>query len=380
MSKNKISSKFIEVDEPNKKFKIVYSTWYKKFRKCADVYPKMQDLYDRLERWIQESGIKITLAPGTTPEKLDASVQKIRQSFTDPTFEWPLDMYCWYLMTNGQQKHKKESFLQPGLFGGFTFYDYRTDMRTIPIEDLMDNFLQRRFTTVLPGVVPIAVSAGGKMHFLVIDPKCSELGSFSRYQLVTSGGQKPTPELGFYYFPLAESFSALLKHHVTNLENGTIGIRDGRISLFPLKNIPSATTRNVTITASPLFIPERSTPDKEYLWAYSITLSMDQQVPNSIYDCQLTSRHWDITSADGQNKTVDGPGVIGEYPKMFPGAKFIYESCCPLGVSSGTMGGSFQMKRNYDKVIFNAIVPTFTFVVPEIIREDDQDEKIDMSM
>ena len=51
---------------------------------------------------------------------------------------------------------------------------------------------------------------------------------------------------------------------------------------------------------------------------------------------------------------------------MFPGAEFKYESCCPLVTTSGSMKGSFQMKR-IDGTIFDAIVPEFEFALPKII-------------
>jgi len=212
---------------------------------------------------------------------------------------------------------------------------------------------------------------GGRRIFFVNNPQCPELSKYSRYELVTNGGQLLGG--GLCFFPLARSFTALLKHHITNLENETFKVSIGGINLFPRKNIPTAITQNVKISASPIFIPERSSPDREYLWAYSINMSMDQLVPKNFYDSQLVSRHWDITS-NGRTEVVNGPGVIGEHPKMFPGANFTYESCCPLKVPSGTMGGSFQMRSLSDKGMYDAVVPTFTFSVPEMIEEDEDDE------
>lgn len=50
---------------------------------------------------------------------------------------------------------------------------------------------------------------------------------------------------------------------------------------------------------------------------------------------------------------------------MFPGAQFRYESCCPLPTMYGTMKGSFRMKR-LDGSEFDAVVPEFEFVLPEV--------------
>jgi len=151
----------------------------------------MQDLYDRLEKWIKASGINITLSPGTTSEILEASAQQIRRSYS--SFEWPPDMYCWFMMTNGQNPY------QPGLFGGYSFYEYRTDMRPLAIEEITEALPV--IVPSLPGLIPFAVYSSRKMHFLVVDPTCHDgLSNYSRYQLVTSGGQRNTAEFCFFSF------------------------------------------------------------------------------------------------------------------------------------------------------------------------------------
>lgn len=53
---------------------------------------------------------------------------------------------------------------------------------------------------------------------------------------------------------------------------------------------------------------------------------------------------------------------------MYPGAFFVYESCCPLESSTGTMGGHFTMVKKHGEK-FNAVVPTFTFLIPKMIPD-----------
>ena len=58
---------------------------------------------------------------------------------------------------------------------------------------------------------------------------------------------------------------------------------------------------------------------------------------------QLTHRHWQITDANGRCEEVQGPGVVGEQPKLKPGDAFSYTSGCPLQTPSGIMVGTYRM-------------------------------------
>jgi uncharacterized protein affecting Mg2+/Co2+ transport len=47
-----------------------------------------------------------------------------------------------------------------------------------------------------------------------------------------------------------------------------------------------------------------------------------------------------IRDSTGHEETVTGPGVIGLYPRMYPGCPlFTYESCSPIATATGTMYG-----------------------------------------
>jgi len=176
------------------------------------------------------------------------------------------------------------------------------------------------------------------------------------------------------YFLIAKSFYAFLSSHITNCEIGHYKVIANEtakeINLFPAVNLPSATTNGVTIEASVSFIHELSIPTGgRFHWAYSIHMFMDSSLPAGIHNCQLVSRHWEI-EYDGEVETVDGPGVIGKYPKMYPSADFVYQSCCPLGVPQGSMKGSFKMVRT-DNSYFDATVPQFQFRIPDVLEEKE---------
>jgi ApaG protein len=100
-----------------------------------------------------------------------------------------------------------------------------------------------------------------------------------------------------------------------------------------------AVTRNIEVTVSPKFLPERSAPDKgHYFWAYTIAITNMGQ--DSV---QLMTRHWHITDGQGRVQDVRGAGVIGEQPTLEPGESFEYTSGVPLPTSSGFMAGTYGM-------------------------------------
>ena len=62
--------------------------------------------------------------------------------------------------------------------------------------------------------------------------------------------------------------------------------------------------------------------------------------------CRLTTRTWrcfDGPAADPE--VITGPGVIGLYPEMYPGApSFHYVSCTRITHATGHMEGSFRFR------------------------------------
>src|SRR5262249_40842805 len=96
-------------------------------------------------------------------------------------------------------------------------------------------------------------------------------------------------------------------------------------------------TRNIEVTVTPKFLPERSSQEKNYFfWAYTIEISNHGEET-----VQLKTRHWRITDALGRVQEVRGAGVVGEEPVLEPGASYEYTSGVPLPTPSGFMVGSY---------------------------------------
>jgi ApaG protein len=121
------------------------------------------------------------------------------------------------------------------------------------------------------------------------------------------------------------------------------------------------TTRGIRIQVQSEYLADRS-DRATYYFAYHVNIS-------NVGDetAQLVSREWIITDADGNVERVQGPGVVGEYPVLEPGANYQYTSFCPLPTSLGTMEGAYTMRtRGGDS--FEAAIAPFTLAVPGVVN------------
>ncbi len=118
-------------------------------------------------------------------------------------------------------------------------------------------------------------------------------------------------------------------------------------------------TRNIEVTVTPRFMPERSSQEKSYFfWAYTIEISN-----RSEETVQLKTRHWRITDAFGRVQEVRGAGVVGEEPVLEPGASYEYTSGVPLPTPSGFMVGSYGMVSSGGER-FDIEIPAFSLDSP----------------
>lgn len=116
-----------------------------------------------------------------------------------------------------------------------------------------------------------------------------------------------------------------------------------------------AITRQIEVTVTPRFLPERSSPTNNYFfWAYTINIAN-----LGAETVQLKTRHWRITDALGRLQEVKGPGVVGEEPVLKPGGSFEYTSGVPLPTTSGFMAGSYSMVTDTGER-FDIEIPAFS--------------------
>lgn len=121
----------------------------------------------------------------------------------------------------------------------------------------------------------------------------------------------------------------------------------------------SETTDDILVTVKPIYLDQQSRPEDDYyVWAYQVRI--ENKGGKTV---QLRNRHWSITDGSGQTQMVDGPGVVGEQPRLGPGESFEYTSGCPLSTPSGIMVGHYEMEGP-DGGMFRVRIPAFSLDSP----------------
>jgi ApaG protein len=111
------------------------------------------------------------------------------------------------------------------------------------------------------------------------------------------------------------------------------------------------------------YSPSRSAP-KDAHWFFLYPITITNEGPEA---ATLTHRNWVITNAKGEVSEVQGPGVVGEHPRLESGNTFEYTSACPLDTSFGTLAGTYTFEREGGES-FKAEVPTFSLAMPYAIN------------
>ncbi|HTF83568.1 MAG TPA: Co2+/Mg2+ efflux protein ApaG [Cellvibrio sp.] len=119
----------------------------------------------------------------------------------------------------------------------------------------------------------------------------------------------------------------------------------------------------IHITVQTSYIAAQSRPDiQRFVYSYTITITN-----HSDTNVQLISRHWRIKDANDNLQEVKGLGVVGEQPRLAPGASYTYTSGAILETETGMMEGSYQMRRD-DGSTFDTPIPLFALVPPHAIH------------
>lgn len=124
-----------------------------------------------------------------------------------------------------------------------------------------------------------------------------------------------------------------------------------------------ARTMDIEVEVEPYYLEEQSDPEESrYVWAYRIVIAN-----HSDRTVQLIHRYWHITDENGLVDEVEGPGVVGEQPRLEPGDTYEYSSGCPLDTPSGIMFGHYQMQAE-DGATFIVDIPAFSLDSPGLLR------------
>lgn len=118
-----------------------------------------------------------------------------------------------------------------------------------------------------------------------------------------------------------------------------------------------AVTLGVRVRVWPSYLPDQSDPQRaRFVFAYKVRVTNETADP-----LRLISRKWRIIDADGEEKAVEGEGVVGQQPTIPASESFEYSSFCPLETGWGTMEGQYTLERP-DGTTFDAHIARFYLV------------------
>ena len=116
----------------------------------------------------------------------------------------------------------------------------------------------------------------------------------------------------------------------------------------------TATTQDITVTVQPVFLDGQSNPlARRFVFAYFVRIENRGE-----HEVQLLHRHWVIMDGNGETKEIRGEGVVGQQPRIQPGAFHEYNSFSILETFEGSMEGTYLMRRPNGEV-FEVLIPRF---------------------
>ena len=126
----------------------------------------------------------------------------------------------------------------------------------------------------------------------------------------------------------------------------------------------SQISKGVKICVEVFYQSDYSNPiNHEFMFAYRITIQN-----NNNFEIQLLRRHWFILDSSGDQKEVEGEGVVGVQPVIPPGESFQYVSGCNIKSEIGRMFGHYIVQNMNSQVEFKVDIPAFDMTAPSILN------------
>jgi len=128
--------------------------------------------------------------------------------------------------------------------------------------------------------------------------------------------------------------------------------------------ISTAITKGVRVSVETFYHPKHSRPYHfDFVFAYRINIENC-----SPYPIQLLRRKWHIVDARGEKRVVEGEGVIGQQPILYPTESHQYVSGTCFKTELGKMYGTYTMQRLDNNSLFDVNIPIFQMVVPYLMN------------
>ncbi|PVD29033.1 hypothetical protein C0Q70_11630 [Pomacea canaliculata] len=264
-----------------------FQSYYKRFGKDIPVYQKVRRTWNRLEDYLKVNDPRMldSLRDPACLDEIKIAEQKIKGSL-------PGDLRCSLQIHNGQEMNR--CF---GLLGCMKISSYFRSEVLLDCASMARGYNED--DSELPGCAALTFCFfSRKAQYIAL----KDIGGFQVGEIFY-----PTPDNSNQtktdHFITGYSFLEWFVRFVDDLESGA----------FPRLN------------------------EKIY------RISMDSRADKCL-SCQLETRHWIITDDEGREERVDGPGVVGEYPIMTPGAEYSWISCTTFSTTYGNMRGHFTMR------------------------------------
>ncbi|MCC5946756.1 MAG: Co2+/Mg2+ efflux protein ApaG [Bernardetiaceae bacterium] len=122
----------------------------------------------------------------------------------------------------------------------------------------------------------------------------------------------------------------------------------------------TAITDGIKVSVKVGYRHEYSNPfNAHYVFTYKICI---ENCSDAIV--QLLRRHWFVYDSDGSVMEVEGEGVVGKQPIIYPQMQHEYVSGCHLKTDMGKMKGTYLLKREGDDRLLEVAIPEFTLIAP----------------
>ncbi len=122
----------------------------------------------------------------------------------------------------------------------------------------------------------------------------------------------------------------------------------------------SIITEGVEVSVETFYQSDYSNPlNNEFMFAYRITIEN-----HNAFSVKLLRRQWHIFDSNGEEREVEGEGVVGLQPVIASGRRHQYVSGCNLKTEMGKMYGTYLMENLNNKTTFTVQIPAFEMIVP----------------
>ncbi|XP_002736279.1 F-box only protein 3-like [Saccoglossus kowalevskii] len=325
-------------------FKHWFADWSRYVKCYVDIKTAWNTLEDFTKKYCPE--IYAYLKDPVTESELD-------QCERDMGCKLPIDLRCSFRIHNGQINELK------GLMGSVelgTYHYSRTEL-LLDLKSAIAGFNSAESGCLFPLTF---CPFHGTSQYMVLKSQHSMVSGTVIYPC------EDPAALYKDYFISAGTFTEWLCSFAKKLQQNKYRARDGVIYRYYHDDNCVAVTNHIKVTVATCMMPELSSinPPK-YIFAYHITMVMDEQAPSSD-SCQLQHRHWEVVDGQGRIEIVDGEGVVGAFPILRPGTSYSWVSITHFATPTGYMSGYFTMEKLNSGEMFDVTCPMFTMKSLEI--------------